>query len=280
LEEAESGRFPAQTKNRDQSPFPRVKSVSQPWFGLPFDEFLDRSGDLVPEDGAHRRFRGLAAERFQRGGIDVVERLGDVFVRVFVDVPLLREIPPKLPVYVLDAGLLVADVGVAEVDRGPLFPGFGGEFDRLEVGEAGIVVREDEWEHLGEGVRPDRGLEVVEEGCDGLSVPFGEPLSDRVMQLGDHKDEDRRFGGDHGSEEVHLRPVKPGVRPPHRDVVEVFPPLLADVGGAFVIVFLLGPLLVFDRLRQIGPLRRHLARGDPGVQRALRRDPHHGSQPR
>jgi hypothetical protein len=206
--------------------------------------------------------------------------LGDVFVRVFVDVPLLREIPPKLPVYVLDAGLLVADVGVAEVDRGPLFPGFGGEFDRLEVGEAGIVVREDEWEHLGEGVRPDRGLEVVEEGCDGLSVPFGEPLSDRVMQLGDHKDEDRRFGGDHGSEEVHLRPVKPGVRPPHRDVVEVFPPLLADVGGAFVIVFLLGPLLVFDRLRQIGPLRRHLARGDPGVQRALRRDPHHGSQPR
>lgn len=202
--------------------------------------------------------------------------MGDVFARVFVYVPLLREIPPELPVYVLDASLLVADVGVAEVDRGPLFPGFGGEFDRLEVGEAGVVVREDERERLGEGARPDRGLEVVEEARHGLSVSFGEPLSDCVVQLGDHQDEDRRFGGDHGPEEVHLRPVKPRIRPPHRDVVEVFPPLLPDVGRAFVVVFFPGPLLVFDRLRQIGPLRRHLARGDPGIQRALRRDPRHG----
>ena len=97
------------------------KSVSQPRFGLPFDELLDRSGDLAPE-------------RFQRGGVDVAERLGDVLVRVFVDVPLLREMPPQLPVHVLGAGLLVADVGVAEAGRGPLLPGFGGELDRPEAG--------------------------------------------------------------------------------------------------------------------------------------------------
>ena len=137
---------------------------------------------IVPEDGPHRRFRGLAAERFQRGGIDVVERLGDVSVRVFVHVPLLREIPPELPVYVLDARLLVADVGVAEVDRGPLFPGFGGEFDRLEVGETGVVVREDEREHLGEGGRPDCGLEVVEEAGPGL----GEPAIGLRLRVGRH----------------------------------------------------------------------------------------------
>ena len=190
--------------------------------------------------------------------------------------PFFWEIAPELPVYVLDAGLLVADVRVAEVDAGPLFPGFGGEFDRPEVGEAGVVVREYEREHLGEGVRPDRGLEVVKEVSYGLPVPLGEPLSDSVVQFRDHQDEDRRLGGDHGPEEVHLRPVKPRVRPPHRDVVEVFPPLLPDVGRAFVIVFFLGSFLVFDRLRQVGPLRRHLARGDPGIQRALRRDPRHG----
>lgn len=113
-------RFRARRK-RGRSPFPRVKSVSQPRFGLPFDELLDRSGDLAPE-------------RFQRGGVDVAERLGDVFVRVFVDVPLLREMPPQLPVHVLGAGLLVAEVGVAEAGRGPLLPGFGGELDRPEAG--------------------------------------------------------------------------------------------------------------------------------------------------
>ena len=108
-------------KKRGRSPFPRVKSISQPRFGLPFDELLDRSGDLAPE-------------RFQRGGVDVAERLGDVLVRVFVDVALLREMPPQLPVHVLGAGLLVAEVGVAEAGCGPLFPGFGGELDRPEAG--------------------------------------------------------------------------------------------------------------------------------------------------
>ena len=150
------GRISAHAKNRGQSPFPRVKSVSQPRFGLPFDEFLDRLGDLVPEDVSHRRFRGFASERFQRDGVYVVERLSDVFARVFVDVSLLREIAPQLPVYVLDASLLVADVWVAKVDRSPLFPGFGGEFDRLEVGEAGVVVRENERERLGKGGRERR----------------------------------------------------------------------------------------------------------------------------
>ena len=95
--------------------------MSQPRFGLPFDELLDRSGDLAPE-------------RFQRGGVDVAKRLGDVLVRVFVDVPLLREMPPQLPVHVLGAGLLVADVGVAEAGRGPLLPGFGEELNRPEAG--------------------------------------------------------------------------------------------------------------------------------------------------
>jgi hypothetical protein len=85
--------------------------------------------------------RGLPAEGTEPPSDEGLVDLPDRGIREAVDARALREVTPQLAVEVLDAALLVADVGVRVVDAEPPLARPRRELERHEVGEAGMLKK-------------------------------------------------------------------------------------------------------------------------------------------
>ena len=104
----------------------------------------------------------IAVQRTQRRLVHGLGHHGDLLLRVAVDRFALWEELPDLLVDVLDRRLLVALVGVAEKQIGPLRARLGGELDPLDVREAWVPFGQDRREDLAELLMAELFLQALE----------------------------------------------------------------------------------------------------------------------
>jgi len=234
--------------------------------------------DPFAVDGLEGLPRGFPSERFE-GSVDhgfvgfPDPRVGDEIDRF-----PLRKVESELAVHVLDRALLVGDVGVRVEDLGPDLPD-GVGLDPREVGEAGVVVGEDEGEDPFEGLPADPGIDPIPKGLDRLGVVLRQEPDVDEVELGYRDRQDRLPVGDDRSEEVHLASEFAGVPPPMGEVVEVAAAFLS-LGSSAVFVGLRLPFLVLGCHRKVDLLRGGDALRYPAVDRLLGRDPGDGGVPR
>jgi hypothetical protein len=192
-------------------------------------------------------------------------------IREAVDARALREVTPQLAVEVLDAALLVAGAGVRVVDAEPPLARRRRELEGREVGEAGVVVGQDE-RHDPPEVRAEGRLEPADEGGDRRGVALRQLPDEGEGELGDGEGDDRAPVAHDGPEEVHLPAVEGRVLAPEGQIVEAMPALL-ELGRAAVVVLLPLPLPVSHRPGQVDRLRLEDAGADPAIRRRGRGHP-------
>ena len=127
---------------------------------------------LQAEQRDERLLWRISVQRAQRRRVHGLGHHGDLLLRVAVDRFALREELPDLLVDVLDRRLLVALVGVAEKQVGPLLARLGGELDSLDVREARVPVGQDRREDLAELLMAERFLQALERGRRLGRVPL------------------------------------------------------------------------------------------------------------
>ena len=94
----------------------------------------------------------------------------DVVLGKRVETGPFREELSEVEVIVFDMGLFPGGIRIAVIDSGSAFLGCRAELKSGRIGELGTVVREDDREHLSEGVEAERPLKGIEHVDHGSSV--------------------------------------------------------------------------------------------------------------